>query len=125
MSCNSTMPDLPRMTEAQFRRAKKLIRRLCANCDNGNCLLLDDGEACVCPQLISYSLLCKYFRAAVLPADRELYAEIMGADARKRCAECGRPFVSESKNARYCKTCAANRTRRKKREWAAKNRGRP
>lgn len=125
MSCNSTMPDLPRMTEAQFRRAKKLIRKLCANCDNGNCLLLDDGEACVCPQLISYTLLCKYFRAAVLPADRELYAEIIDADARKRCAECGRPFAAESKNARYCKTCAANRTRRKKREWAAKNRGRP
>ena len=113
------------MTEAQFRRAKKLIRKLCANCDNGNCLLLDDGEACVCPQLISYSLLCKYFRAAVLPADRELYAEIMDADARKRCAECGRLFAAESKNVRYCKTCAANRTRRKKREWAAKNRGRP
>ncbi len=117
------MPDLPRMTETQFRRAKKLIRKLCANCDNGNCLLLDDGETCVCPQLISYSLLCRYFRAAVLPTDKELYAEIMNADSRKKCAECGKPFAAESKNALYCKACAANRTRRKKREWAAKNRG--
>ena len=114
-----------RLNDAQHRRVKKLTRCHCANNVRGCCLLLDDGEACVCPQLISYSLLCKYFRAAVLPADRELYAEIMDADARKRCAECGRPFAAESKNARYCKTCAANRTRRKKREWAAKNRGRP
>ncbi|WP_370648772.1 cysteine-rich VLP protein, partial [uncultured Oscillibacter sp.] len=29
-------------------------------------MLLDDGDECVCPQLISYSLLCKWFRAAVL-----------------------------------------------------------
>lgn len=117
------MPDLPRMTEAQLRRAKKLIRRLCANCDGGNCLMLDDGEVCVCPQLISYSLLCRYFRAAVLPADSELYAEIVGADTRKRCAECGRPFVHRQHNTLYCADCAAKRTRRKKREWARKNRG--
>ena len=114
-----------RITEAQVGRVQELARSSCSNCLDGNCLLLDDGEACVCPQLISYTLLCKYFRAAVLPADRELYADIMDADARKRCAECGRPFAAESKNARYCKTCAANRTRRKKREWAGKNRGRP
>lgn len=120
------MPDkLPRMTEAQFRKAKKLIKKLCANCDRGNCLLLDDGETCICPQLISYSLLCRYFRTAVLPADKELYAEIMGSDARRRCAECGKLFASESKNALYCQSCAASRTRRKKREWAAKNRGGP
>lgn len=119
----STMSDLPRMTEAQFRRAKKLIRKLCANYDKGCCLLLDDGETCICPQLISYSLLCKYFRTAVLPADKELDAEIMHKDTRRRCAECGKPFATRSKNTRYCKSCAANRTRRSKRKWAAKNRG--
>ena len=118
------MPDLPRMTEAQFRRAKKLIRKLCANCEKGNCLLLDDGEVCVCPQLISYTLLCRYFRAAVLPADKELCDEIMRTGNRKRCAECGAAFAAESKNALYCQACAARRTRRKKREWAQKNRGR-
>lgn len=112
------------MTEAQFRRAKKLIRKLCANCENGNCLLLDDGEVCVCPQLISYTLLCRYFRAAVLPTDKALYDEIMRTDSRKRCAECGAVFAAESKNVLYCKACAARRTRRKKREWAQKNRGR-
>lgn len=40
-------------------------------------MLLDDGEECVCPQLISYSLLCKWFQTAVLPLDRELHAGIV------------------------------------------------
>ena len=31
-----------------------------------------DGEKCVCVQSISYSLLCRWFRAAVLPQDKEL-----------------------------------------------------
>ena len=50
------------MTEGQLRRARKLIRRLCANYDEGNCLALDEGEGCVCVQSISYSLLCRYFK---------------------------------------------------------------
>ena len=37
------MGEPPRMNEKQFSRAKKLLRRLCANYDHGNCLLLDDG----------------------------------------------------------------------------------
>jgi len=118
------MPELPCMTEAQFRKAKKLIRKLCANCDDGNCLLLDDGEVCVCPQLISYTLLCRYFRAAVLPTDAELYAEVMHSDGQKCCAECGKPFHTTHSNTLYCAACAAKRTKRKKREWAARNRGR-
>src|SRR5699024_8795015 len=36
------------------------------NYDAGNCLLLDDGEPCVCVQSISLSLLCRWFRVAVL-----------------------------------------------------------
>ena len=62
------MDKLPRMDDSQFRRARKLIRRLCANCEGGNCLLLDDGDPCPCPQMISNTLICKYFRAAVLSA---------------------------------------------------------
>ena len=83
------MNNPPRMTEAQLRRARRLIRSLCANCNGGNCLLLDDGyEPCPCPQMLTCSVLCRYFRAAVLPADRELQAEIM-ADSRRRCREQG------------------------------------
>lgn len=75
------MRELPRMTEAQLRRARRLIRSLCANCDHGSCLLLDDGyDPCACPQMLTCSVLCRYFRTAVLPGDRELYREIMGMD---------------------------------------------
>ena len=70
------MSDIKRLTPPQSRKVNTLVRRTCCNCDNGNCILLDDGDECVCPQLISYSLLCKWFRIAVLPADKELYAEL-------------------------------------------------
>ena len=56
-----------RLNDAQHRRVKKLTRCHCANNVRGCCLLLDDGEPCVCVQAISYSLLCRYFREAVLP----------------------------------------------------------
>ena len=102
------------MTEAQLRRAKRLIRALCANCDHGCCLLLDDGyEPCPCPQMLTYSVLCRYFRTAVLPTDRELYGEVLGADHRRRCPECGQPFLPRSPNTRYCPDCAAVQKRKK------------
>lgn len=91
---------LPRMTDGQFRRVRKLIRCLCANCDSGNCLLLDNGfDPCICPQLLTSAVVCKYFRIAVLPADLELYAE-MGGDlrGRKRCRTCGRKFITNTLN---------------------------
>ena len=120
------MRELPRMTEAQLRRAKRLIRTLCANCDHGSCLLLDDGyDPCPCPQMLTGSLLCRYFRTAVLPGDPELHGQISTSDHRRRCQECGHPFTPRSPNTRYCPDCAAKRTRRHKRAWAAKNRGRP
>ncbi len=115
------MGELPRMNGKQYRRARKLIRRLCANYDNGNCLLLDDGEVCPCPQLITPVLICRYFRAAVLPSDRELCMEIMMAGT-KFCPDCGRQFMPGAKNTRYCDACAVRRKLRSKRQWAAKNR---
>lgn len=115
--------EIRRMNEAQFRRARKLISRLCANCDGGNCLLLDDGEEHVCPQRISYSVLCRYFEACVLPADRELFADIMEKDSRRRCADCGAPFVPTGSRAAYCPDCSAKRERRRKAAWARKKRG--
>ena len=45
-----------RLDEKQYRAVKKMTRAACANNDCGNCLLLDDGETCVCVQSISYSL---------------------------------------------------------------------
>ena len=106
------MTGLPRMDEKQLRRARKLIRSQCCNYDHGNCILLDDGESCVCVQGISYSVLCKWFRNAVLPADCELYAEVMRNRPEKSCLVCGKPIFSTSNRAKYCPSCA-KRERRK------------
>lgn len=106
--------SLYRMTPRQFRTAKKLIRESCCNYDNGNCLALDDGEACVCPQSISYSVSCKWFRWAVLPQDKALEAEIFSTCDLKRCAECGQAFVPKSNRAKYCESCAVKVHRRQK-----------
>ncbi len=82
-----------RITPPQKRRASGLIRRECCNCEDGNCLALDDGDTCACPQMISFSVCCKWFRWAVLPLDRTLEAEIYRDRDLKRCAECGGVFV--------------------------------
>ena len=70
------MDEIKRLTPAQRARCNRLIRRLCANYDGGNCIPLDDGEGCVCVQMISYSLLCKYFRRAGLPPPTRYSAPI-------------------------------------------------
>ena len=50
-------PDgsLYRMTPAQRKQAASLIRRECCCCEDGNCIVLDDGDTCTCPQTISFS----------------------------------------------------------------------
>lgn len=102
------------MIPQQRKRAKALIRKACCNYDDGNCIALDDGEECVCPQTISYSVLCKWFRKAVLPQDKALEAEIFHDDSIKLCAECGAGFVSHSNRAKYCPNCVATVHRRQK-----------
>ena len=74
--------------------------------DEGNCLLLDDGVPCVCVQSISYSLMCRWFRVAVLPLDGELAAALLYRGSRKRCAVCGAAFVPKSNRGKYCPDCA-------------------
>ena len=102
-----------KITPKQQAKISALVRKACCNCYKGNCLLLDDGEPCVCVQAISYSLLCRYFREAVLPADRELCADIAAtADTRKKCELCGKPFPARSNRAKYCDCCAPYAARR-------------
>ena len=96
------MTGLKRLTPPQSRKVNALVKKECCNCDNGHCILLDDGEECVCPQTISFSLLCKWFRTAVLPADKLLYAELYQTEDRRRCTECGASFASTSNNVKYC-----------------------
>ncbi len=107
---------LPRMTGRQHSRARRLILRQCANYDGGNCLPLDDGEVCPCPQLLTASLACKYFRAAILPDDAELHGEILANRPAKRCQICGTPVFSPSNAVKYCPACAAKERRRRDRE---------
>ena len=94
-------------------RCRRLIRRLCANYDGGNCLLLDDGDTHPCPQCISFWLLCRYFREAVLPAEPELEAELYRVPVRT-CTNCGRIFRPRSNRQKYCCECAALIHRRQK-----------
>ena len=74
------MTGIKRLSPRQSRKVNTLVKKECCNCENGNCILLDDGDTCVCPQLISYSLLCKWFRIAVLPLDKLLFAELYHTD---------------------------------------------
>ena len=96
---------IPRMNYQQYRTARRLLNS-CCNYDCGNCLLLDDGEECVCPQSTTYSLICKWFRAAVLPLDVGLRAALFYRDSMKRCAICGSVYLPKSNRAKYCQECA-------------------
>ena len=117
-------PDgsLYRMTPAQRKQANALIRRKCCNYEDGNCMPLDDGDTHTCPQIISFSVCCKWFRQAVLPQDKPLEAEIFRDKDLKRCAVCGGVFVPKSNRAKYCPGCAARVHRRQKTESERKRR---
>ena len=117
-------PDGPpyRMTPAQRKRANSLIRRECCNCEGGNCIALDDGDTCTCPQTVSFSVCCKWFRWSVLPQVGTLEAEIFRDKDLKRCAVCGGVFVPKSNRAKYCPGCAARVHRRQKTESERKRR---
>ena len=62
----------------QVSKVHRLVKDLCANCIDGNCLLLYDGEEHKCVQLLCISsIYCNYFKEAVLPAEKELYDQIL------------------------------------------------
>ena len=73
-----------KITPKQRAKINALVRKSCCNCYKGNCLLLDDGEETKCVQPISrYGIYCKYFMTAVLPAEKELYEEILRQNGLK------------------------------------------
>lgn len=103
-----------KITPKQSKQINALIKKLCCNYVDGNCLLLDDGEEHACVQYISrYGIYCNYFKNADLPADRELSAEIMRPNHQKRCPICQSFFVPKAKNQRYCINCATVQKRKK------------
>lgn len=97
------------LTDSQLRQARRLIRGRCANYDNGRCLILDS----LCPQCFSYTLLCNYFREAVLPEDKELTMAIYGEPVVRRCVICGKPLQARSNRAKYCSKCAVIKRRKR------------
>ena len=113
--------SLYRMTPAQRKQAASLIRRECCNCEDGNCLALDDGEPCACVHSISYSLLCKYFRKAVLPAEPLLEADILGTRFEK-CVSCGAPIIKKGNRKKYCEKCAQRAYKAQQAEYARRKR---
>ena len=92
---------LCRMDTGQSRRAGDLIRKQCCNYMQGSCLLLD----CACPQLLTDSICCRWFRYVVLKNDPQLEYELFGLENVKRCSVCGEPFFPKSSRAKYCKAC--------------------
>ena len=112
---------IPHMTYQQYRAARKLVHQ-CCNYDEGNCLALSGWDTCVCVQSISYSLLCQWFRASVLPQDASLCAALLYRNQMKPCAICGRSFLPKSNRAKYCPDCASQERRRKTRDRVRRHR---
>ena len=118
--------ELIMMSDKRHRSACALTRNLCSNYDRstGGCLLLDRGEIVQCPQMITQSLVCRFFRDVLLEDrdGRALKAEIMGDDHLKSCAVCGQPFRAISNRAKYCARCSKKMERERISKWAKKTR---
>ena len=116
-----------RMREQQLKSARALIKDTCCNYDSttGGCLLLDRGEVVPCPQLITQSVVCKYFRDVLLEDKRakELKAEIYGIAHWKTCAVCGGQFQAISNRAKYCAKCAKEIRLEQQRGYMKQKRG--
>ena len=113
------LPDgsLFRLTPGQLRSVRGLTKR-CCNFSGGECLLLDG----VCPQHISRSLLCRWFRRAVLPQQPKLERAILSPKKLRRCEVCGTGILARSGRAKYCPACAKEVHRQQKAKSARKRR---
>lgn len=113
------LPDgsLFRLTPGQVRSVRGLTKR-CCNFLDGDCLLLDG----VCPQYISQSLLCRWFRRAVLPEQPKLEQSILTPKKLHRCQVCGKDFLARSGRAKYCRECVAKVHRQQKTKSARRRR---
>ena len=98
------MKDKIEMTASQRKEVKELVKGSCANYDRstGECLLMDAA----CYQACNFTGLCRYFKEAVLPADKLLYAQLVKLDSIKSCSVCGKSFVAASNRSKYCVGCA-------------------
>ena len=113
------------LTPSEISRVNKLVRKECCNHENGNCILLDNGDEHTCPQLISRHLLCRWFEKAVLPLDQKLLVDLSeGVEPnRDTCQMCGVVIYKTSNRQKYCERCAAKNKRKKIAEYMQKKRG--
>ena len=115
--------SLVRLTLKQWWEVKRLIREHCCNLDSdGNCLLLDDGEAIACPQIWSRSVCCAFLRFVLMRISSTLELNVFHGDDLRRCARCGRPFIPGGNRAKYCAGCKIAAQREQKAEYAKKRR---
>ena len=96
---------LPQMTGRQRYKANALIKRLCANYDGGNCLLLDDGELCMRSVYFLLSAMqilpqCGIARRA------EAGSRDIDVGSETVCERCGVPIEKHSNRQKYCADCA-------------------
>lgn len=115
------LPDgtLFRLTPGQVRSVRKLVKH-CCNYADGDCLPLDG----TCPQAISHSLLCRWFRRAVLPRQPKLEQAILSPKKLRRCEVCGTGILARSGRTKYCLACAKEVHRQQKAKSARKRRSR-
>ena len=103
------------LTRSEQRDIRHLVTSMCANYDSHykECLPLDGTCYMFC---IGYtgSLLCKYFKNAVLPLKPELEAifDSEGGLSLKRCKYCGKGFAPNGRQAYCCEACELNGRRR-------------
>ena len=58
--------NIPGMDYRQYRAARRLVHE-CCNYDSGNCLLLEDGEPCVCAEYQLFAALPLVYRRRPAP----------------------------------------------------------
>lgn len=119
-------PDgsLIQMTTRQRWGANRLIRARCCNCDQDNCLLLDRGEEVICPQLLSHSVCCTYFRNVLLKEAeaKALETTLFRKDDLRCCARCGKSFTAHGNRAKYCDDCKIIAKREQQADYAKRRR---
>ena len=107
---------MTRVTDSQFKKVKKQVKS-CCNYNNGFCCVLDSE----CAQELTKSLCCTWFRDAVLPDNKALYAEIYNSGEVSKCKLCGKKFVKTGNRQLYCPDCAKKNRAEKRRKYNRDN----
>ena len=113
-------------TAAERRKVIILIQEECCNHIAGDCVPCDVK----CAQIASMrqgsdnpDLVCRWFRDAVLPLDKDLLGVLLAPHNMKKCEWCGNIFSPSNNRAKYCEPCAIKDRQKRQREYVQKKRG--